>query len=304
MSVARCPFPPCQWQGEPLHYRVSPSSTDTNSVLPLHDVVGPHAWFGRCPGSSLYVPTSPDGARVIADTIPMFVRALNRRIAEHYRREVAAGPGPTIPPANESNLDRVLREVEERGGPPPPTTDGIVGLLRRHGPNVDPRARNEDYFPGRPADAPEPGPNDPPAALPAAAKDAEIVPLGGQMDNARDNLTAMIRAAGAAAGETVSGLAMIRGQIETAQSLLVATDVTAVQALSLMRVAVGADASGAPQAARDMVAMMNFGRTTMVGNADESVTWALDAAHNAITAAISRVMAAQQHAATYAAMPR
>lgn len=301
MTVVRCPFPPCYWEGEPPVRKLPiwdgprlVGSTETNSVLPIHEVVGPHEWFGRCPGSQLVVPVTARGAEVVQTALAAFVRALRGKVEQHYAKWDAQRP---------ETFDEILDKLRAGYEPPAPTTDGIADALLGKAHGVPP-STVPDYFPGRPADAPEPGPGDPPDTPPPAAAHADITPLGGAVDNARDNLTAMILAARASATSLIAELLAIRARVEQAQSALVAADMTAVQTLSLMRIAVGADLSGAPQVAQDMVAMTNFGRTTMVGNGVESVTWSLDATHNALTAAIARIQAGEANATAYAAMPR
>lgn len=284
-----CPFSPCGWFGEPIRQQARFGDPETNWVMPIHEVVGEGSWFGRCPGSMLIVPeVTSAGLAVLGSAHREYLkRKIERQRAEQQREAERAAAEPDGPVTL-------------------PNTSGIADLIRKGAARVDPRLGGDmdAYFPGRPADAPEPGPGDPPAPLPEAAEHATIVPLGGTMDNARSNLNALITLCASGLASTIEDLARVMGQIERAQSLLVNADETAKNAQQLIMVTVGTDSSNEPEPARNMKAMAALGRTTMSGSADQSVTWSLDAAHEAVTAAMNQFQAAKLAAEQYLAMPK
>lgn len=293
----RCPFPPCEWDEEPLRQQARFGSDEVNLVMPMHEVVGDDSWYGRCPGSMLIVPVlTPRGAAVIAEALPGFATRKHNRLTARIERARAEATAAEAAAAE--------------AGVPTKSVDGIAEMLLKHGPRVDPRLSNSDYFPGRPADAPEPGPDDPPDTLPAAAKDALIINLnkytGAEVhDSARDNLNSLVTLCVHNAAGVIEDLSRVQAAIERAQGMLAAADETAGNTRQLMTMTVGAQTdTGQPEPARTMVAMMALGHTTMVGNGDQSIKQSLAAALDAVAAAMNQVAAAKTAAEEYRGMPK
>jgi hypothetical protein len=153
-----CPWRPCAAMALPLPTRSDPYDASVITIVyPIHDVIGPASWFGRCPASQLIVSPglTPAGVAVLAAADEQYVRMLAERIArqpEHAHDELVGVSDETV-----SQL--------------------IGGKTLKTPPDV------ADYFPGRPADAPEPGIGDEPAApVPANVG-------GGQLGKAKDMST-------------------------------------------------------------------------------------------------------------------
>ena len=296
-----CPFPPCRWYGQAIEQQARFGDPETNHVIPIHDVKGDGFWFGRCPGSSLIVPNITDAGRsVIVDGMAAY-----ERMARERMQKTAEEAARNLPDRREgeSLMNYFIRRDGERV--PLPNTDGIADLIRKHGARVDPRVELNDYFPGRPGDPIEPGTGDD-QALPVPTH-ADVTPLGKagqQMDNAKDNLNALIAACGAGIDSYIEDLTRVLGQIELAQSLRAVADVTAMNTQQLMIVTLGTEQAGSPQAARDMIAMTRLSRTTLSGSGAQSVIQGLAAAHEAIAAALNQAQAARTNATAYLAMPK
>lgn len=112
----------------------------------------------------------------------------------------------------------------------------------------------DEFYPGRPADAPEPGPGEPPA---------ERVPLdiGGEhlgraaVDNARDQLRGLLNAVIEQSGQGQDTLAKATAMCDSIDAYRMAAEQATASASSLATVAVGSD-SNVPQAAHDMTAAL------------------------------------------------
>lgn len=299
-----CPFPPCRWYGPAIEQQARFGDPETNMVLPIHDVQGEAYWFGRCPGSQLVVPElTAAGEAVIRSAmaeyskrrLAMLARRVEQEKAEQAARELLKRrPG-------ESLIDYFART---EGPVALPNTEGIAELIRKHAARVDPRVDLEDYFPGRPADAPEPGVGDAPDM--PVPPNADVTPLGraGEMDNAKDNLNALIAACGASLDSYIEDLSRVLGLIERTQAMRVVANETVTNAQQLMIITLGSDPQGSPQPARDMIAMTRLSRTTLSGGGAQSVVLSLAAAHEAILAALNQANSARANATAYLAMPK
>jgi hypothetical protein len=186
-----CPFRPCRAFLFVEHR--APSSDRLNErvdVYPLHDVVGEHSWYGRCPGSSLLMPLSERGREVLADNMGYFERRLAERKLEAARLNI------TTEATREANE---AIEAEKRAG--------TLGHLDRPG---------EDYYPPRPSDTEEA--QDSGAAAALETPDVQGIPMGRNSvsDAMRDQTIALANLA-ATGAEQLGLIAM--GIVNLAQAL-------------------------------------------------------------------------------------
>lgn len=163
-----CPFSPCEAERVLIVHRTDPADeTKRVRVYPLHDVEGPASWFGRCPASMLIAPNlSSAGMGVLRDAMDQYRRMVNERYQAALEKE------QRVSEAIHDLIDHPER-YPDRVRPAPPSV--------------------EDYFPGRPADAPEPGAGEQPTApVPAGVWG---VRHGGANMSTREQHLALVNAA-------------------------------------------------------------------------------------------------------------
>jgi hypothetical protein len=151
------------------------------TVYPIHDVEGPASWLGRCPASQFIVPKLTQRAKQhLAESLA----AYERRLAENIRlaRMTAATAraraelDPLLPPG-QRKLGAVLGEdpfgnvIDLRTGDYVEPRPGARVGRRTHRPN-------DDYFPGRPGDPPEPGRGEKPGGSVPPGVDGESLGKG------------------------------------------------------------------------------------------------------------------------------
>jgi hypothetical protein len=258
---------------------VRPGSEDTETVVPIHEVVGDGSWFRRCPASGILV--HPGGA------IGTRARVVLRDGAEHFRRMSE----DRINARFVAEATAVPREAE----PLPTVMDGWLALEARSQQRQEP-PDVEDYFPGRPADAPGPGGGEAPDQ--PVPDNVTAIPYGGRpMDSMRDQLTALIDLAEQGftnCGDELTGIAEI---IDTTRNLLMRVGESSDAAMTIARAAVGM--SGAlPEPAQNML------------DAGAAARESVDAAMGALALLLERVetgrvqyIRAATEAAVYRAIP-
>jgi hypothetical protein len=140
-------------------HRTDPSDVSKMiTVYPIHDVEGPAAWFGRCPASQFIVPRLTDRAKQhLRESLASYGRQLVERL-ERAKPEATALRDDSLPDATWQQL---FRDVF-----------GSASPTKRSGRPED------DYFPGRPGDPPEPGRGERPGGSVPPGVDGESLGKG------------------------------------------------------------------------------------------------------------------------------
>lgn len=260
-----CPFPPCGASWVQLAERWD---------VPWHKPHGSAkgaAWLTQCPGSLMLYRF--DGTLITPD------REKLKRAISAYELAVAAIRAR----GHSGELDQTPPSMLPHGRPPDEAFGNVV------------------YFPGRPADAPEPGAGDPPAA--AVPPDVGGTSLTGR-DNSMSDRHALKALALVAANQLqqLGGvLDRITAEIAAAQSLSVAAEHQVHSAQVLVNRCVGTGA-GAPQPGQ-MMAEYTALATDVLTGPQGSVPASLSLALNRVETARTQVRLAETNARAYAAIP-
>lgn len=295
MPAIRCPFwPTCEAELSPIEQRRDAKTTDTEFVYPQHIIVGPESWYGICPASFFlitYVSWAPgyeltdDAKRVLADAGTRHSQMLVRRLTAEASKQAAP-----VDPRLREKLDAFAAgddQAFQRGRAPLTNPDR-------------PKRPHDEHFPGRPADAPEPGPGDAPA-------NRVPLDLGGgalgkaAMDDARNNLKAMTTLAIGQMEQTQDLLARLQEAIQTAEGLTVAAEHQARSAQALVTAAVGSG-SGMPPSAEGMAEQVTLAVST-IGDQGDGILPALRLAHRRVRDAFVQLGSAIENAKTYRNIP-
>lgn len=252
----RCPFhPPCEADLEPMIVHTGPEAHEFFRAYPQHQVVGDSSWFGQCPGSHIMI--FDDGhytetaMRVLEEASIAYNQHVLRRVAEF--RALQAAREMSV-----EELQRRIMHVE--------SDDPNVEIFRFGDTSDRPAPPNvEDFFPGRPADAPEPGPGEAPTALPPMDIGGGHLGRAG-MDNARDQLRGMISMTISAIDRAQAHVARIIASVEMIEGLAVTCETQADAALSLARASVGSD--NIPEEAQRMLAELTNAHRYATDSAD------------------------------------
>lgn len=257
-----CPWSHCAAMALPLTHRTDPRDTSVTAIVfPIHDVIGRSSWFGRCPASQLIIEPglTEAGRAVLAAADVQHARMLaereggrKRRIAEivHNMIDDVAGDDPMVA------ADGTRYKY------PPGTPEGYDERRKKRHLRVVPPDES-DYFPGRPADAPEPGTGEPPAEpVPANVGGG---PLGkAENMSSRDTLVAMIAATRTKIGETQEAVATCLSALEALEA---ASTLLGPSSESAVRLGVGAvgNSNDAPDDAVNMLHMLYGAKETASG---------------------------------------
>jgi hypothetical protein len=302
---------------------------------PVHDIVGQHAWYGRCPGGSVQMLRDGNVHGREHGRLAEEISAFYERYSEHIREETAAraerlravdsdvpeGPGEQWRTGDgdvPESVGRFLREQRQADLPPgmplgtrPLLADdaypegyeyedddvatetevaGFTGTGYSMG--AGPDRPVEEFFPGRPADAPEPGPGEPGAVTIAWDEPLSLTSLGKtHVDNARDQLRALLSMAVEQLAQTQDTLARASAQADGAGSLRAAAEQQLIAAEGLVAAAIGS-ASDLPQAAERlqeqiMVAKQSVADGDGIAGAVALLSDRLQVAHEQLSAAVS-----------------
>lgn len=205
-----CPFLMCGADIEPVTHRTDPyDETATVLVMPIHDVVGIGSWFGRCPASHLIVPGLTERGKL----------ELRKAFSSYMRQLLKRRPELGIPKG-------------EAGSPI--TGDGrLGGQIYPEPPHIT------DYFPGRPADAPEPGTGE--GAASPIPPTVSVTPLGraGDMSDARTEMRAHLAKAKQGAGEMQELTAILTNHLDDIAPVLKRLSDKHEETVTALRAAVG-----------------------------------------------------------------
>jgi hypothetical protein len=297
-----CPFPPCT-----AEWWIGGGHGQTIFEVPLHlpqGFEGADRYDLRCPGALLRPRLDgPDATPLyLPDDVELITRAYERHLLwlAKTHDEQAAERGAIDATLND--LDRRDRENEPPISPEPPPSAGAYmgGPLGRPADWERPR---EEYFPGRPADAPEPGPGDPPAGY--VPSGVEGIHLTGRdaMDNAHDTTKGLVLLAMAKMNETQGKLAGCAAALGGAVGLATMAEMEATAGNALVIAAVGTGA-GKPRSAEAMAEQMAVAVDTIMGEGHEggNLFNAIEIARIRVEAAAQQIAAALQQAEQYVAL--
>jgi hypothetical protein len=156
------------------------------------------------------------------------------------------------------------------------------------------------YFPGRPADAPEPGPGE------AAAQTVDYGNVAGHhlgrtaVENAHDTTRGLILLAIPRIEEAIGKLSGVVNALNGATGIATMAEIEATAANALVIAAVGTGA-GKPASAEQMAEQMALAIDTIMGP-DGNIFNAIEVAKIRVTAAIQSLTAALQKAREYVAL--
>jgi hypothetical protein len=282
----RCPFwPLCDADLTPIAQRKAPDTLELEYVYPRHEVVGEGSWYGTCPATSFLIigwpsprwRTTAAAGRVIVESSKRYLSML----AERGRWSPEA-PGGT------------------------PLTGEELGLTLGFGPgefqvpgSQTAPPETSDYFPGRPADAPEPGPGE---SVPPAPMDVGGGFLGrAEVDNSRDQLKGMVSMTISSIDRSQGHLARMIAAVEVIEGLAVTAETQSDATMALARAAVGGGGA-LPEPADRMLANLNLVRVR-VASADDGLLPALALLRGRLDAAQQTYTAAREAATDYLALP-
>jgi hypothetical protein len=181
--------------------------------------------------------------------------------------------------------------------PPTEGVDAVFGTVfgGDHGGRGNHRT-DDEYFPGRPGDAPEPGTGDAPAAIVPEGVHGVSRGKAAGMESARDQLIATTHLTIQAAGQAQEQCAAITVAIEELDGRVLADLIEKIEAAQVMAsAAVGASGAGSlPESAERMTANLAAARSTA-----EDVQAALQLATVRIAAVHGSLAAAVDNATTY-----
>jgi hypothetical protein len=275
-SPMPCPWGHCFAMALPLTHRTNPTDPrEMVKVYPMHDVVGTNSWFGRCPASQLMVPViTPAGRAVLMAADAQYARMLAERINKKVGR---------LSPKDRERLERAADEADRRyreTKPEPPHRD--------------------DYFPGRPADEPEPGIGEQPAKKLPLTQIGQHLGKAEQMST-REQHIEMIAAARRAIGEAEEKLAMALAALEQLEKVTSTLPPGVTAAHALVHAAVGGS-EALPESGIAMRANITAALDTVGG--DGSLTQSVALVRSRISALASQLRAASSAGETYAAIPK
>lgn len=283
-----CPFPPCT-----AEWWVGGGHGQTIFEVPLHlpqGFEGADRYDLRCPGALLRPRLDgPDATPLyLPDDVELITRAYERHLLwlAKTHDEQAAERG-TIDTTLD-DLDRRDRENEPPISPEPPPTAGtyIGGPLGRPADWERPR---EEYFPGRPADAPEPGPGDPPAGY--VPSGVEGIHLTGRdaMDDSHAATVGLTRLALQQHAQAQEALSVVTELLERATAMA-ATAETHVQSANALVIGAVGTGAGKPAPAEALAEQTALAVDTLSGTQGGNL-------HNAINLAKIRAETAHQQIA-------
>jgi hypothetical protein len=265
-----CPYPPCKaewWIG------VEPGAVFVS--IPLHKPEGFEGaeWYTlRCPGALGLV--TPEGE------LNVQTAGVVNRAYEHYMLALA------------HHREKAEREAEAERGKTAPHIGFPVGRP------VDPNRPADQWFPGRPADAPEPGPGE-------AHPQVEIGTghhLGrAAVDNAHDTTKGLVILAMAKMRESQGKLAGCAAALNGSIGIATMAEIEATAGNTLVIAAVGTGA-GKPRPAEAMAEQMAMAIDTIMGPNGGNIFNAIEVARIRVETASQQLTAAISQAEQYVAL--
>jgi len=228
----------------------------------------------RCPGA---VQTLKGDGDEPTDLDPPAVEQMNRAYETHLIRLAT----------EREQAERAAEAEQGRAGP-------HIGFPV--GRPVDHERSTDMYFPGRPADAPEPGPGEPHPQV----EIGQGHHLGrAAVDNSHDTTRGLVQLAIPRMEEAIGKLAGCVNTLNGATGIATMAEIEATAANALVIAAVGTGA-GKPAAAEAMAEQMAMGVDTIMG--EDNVFNAIEVGKIRVTAAIQQLTAAVEQARQYVAL--
>lgn len=267
-----CPFPPCT-----AEWWVGREPGQTRFPVPFHmpqGFEGAERYELRCPGA---VQTLKGDGDEPTDLDPPAVEQMNRAYETHLIRLAT----------EREQAERAAEAEQGRAGP-------HIGFPV--GRPVDHERSTDMYFPGRPADAPEPGPGEPHPQV----EIGQGHHLGrAAVDNSHDTTRGLVQLAIPRMEEAIGKLAGCVNALNGATGIATMAEIEATAANALVIAAVGTGA-GKPAAAEAMAEQMAMGVDTIMG--EDNVFNAIEVGKIRVTAAIQQLTAAVEQARQYVAL--
>lgn len=273
-----CPFPPCT-----AEWWVGRQPAQTHFPIPFHmpqGFEGSARYDLRCPGTAHTV--SGDGDEP-SDLPAPSVEAMTRAYEYHLLRLA------------------VEREREQR------QSDAERAKAQHHlgfpvGRPVDHEQSTDMYFPGRPADAPEPGPGEAPAQHVDYGNVAGHHLGRAAVENAHDTARGLVLLAIPRMEEAIGKLTGVMHALNGAIGITTMAEIEATAANALVIAAVGSGA-GKPTSAERMAEQMVLAIDTIMGvTRPGNIFNAIEVAKIRVTAAIQQLTAAVSKAREYVAL--
>lgn len=270
-----CPFPPCT-----AEWWVGREPGQTRFPVPFHMPQGFEGADGyelRCPGAVQTLKGEGDEPNELD---PPAVEQMDRAYETLLIRLA-------------TERERAERAAEAEQAKQHPHIGFNVGRkpnLSQHG--------TEMYFPGRPADAPEPGPGEAPAQPVEIGQGHHLGRAA--MDNAHDTTRGLVQIAIPRMEEAIGKLSGCVNALNGATGIATMAEIEATAANALVIAAVGTGA-GKPAPAEQMAEQMALAVDTIMGP-DDNIFNAIELAKIRVTVAIQQLTAAVEQARQYVAL--
>lgn len=189
-------------------------------------------------------------------------------VAEFWRRRgwTAEGPPPGYPLGErEPGPPDAYPDNLEQGDDEWPTPSELAEFNAGDGMLLGdaPSRPVDEYFPGRPADAPEPGPGESPGTHVPMDAPLDLTPIGRTaVDNARDQLRGLLAAVIDQVGQGQDTLAKATAMTDSVEAYRMATGQAVQSAETLVTVALGS-ATDVPQPAENLRAAVISAKTML-----------------------------------------
>jgi hypothetical protein len=269
----QCPFVPCTYS---THVGLAPGQEHV--AVPFHQGEGgAHVtWIveaGVCPGTGIVIDLTNDGRPRGADAEKMI-----KAYSDYRKRLVAARDAAAA-------ARKKLREQS-------PFIGGPVGRP------VDWERPRGEYFPGRPADAPEPGQGEAPSAPVPTGVEGHHLSGRDAVDDSHAATVGLTRLALQQHGQAQEALSVVTELLERATAMAAVAETHVQSANSLVISAVGTGA-GKPAAAEQMAEQTALATDTMSSSDGGNLHNAINLAKIRAETAHQQIAAATAHGQAY-----
>lgn len=278
----RCPFwPNCEAELSPVGQLAVIGSDEIEYVYPIHDVEGPGSWFGRCPASSFLITYLPNGQYRLTNAAANWLAAQGQLYARWLVQRTAKQNAERPPAA--SSVEQVIAWMAGDDRIPMPSADR-------------PERPREESFPGRPADAPEPGAGEEPAAPVPTGVGGDHFTGRGMSDSSHSTTRGLAELAVNQMGVTQDLLSRMTNALDEVETLAVAAEqqVRSVQGLVVACVGTG---QRAPESGERMAEQTALAVDTIAGN--DNILGAVRVAKARVDAAFSQIHSAAENGRAY-----
>jgi len=269
-----CPFPPCT-----AEWWVGREPGQTRFPIPFHmpqGFEGAQRYELRCPGAVLTVRGDGDEPNELDAPSNEIIN----RAYEHHLIQLAI------------EHERAERQAEAERGKQAPHLGYPVGRP------VDFERSTDMYFPGRPADAPEPGPGEAPSQ-PVDFGNVAGHHLGrSAVENAHETTKGLARLAVVELGKTQDVLSSVTDALDAAEAQGVAAEALIHASSALVKAAVGTGAN-TNAAGEQMAEQTALAKATIGGENADNIQVAIQLAKIRVELAVQQIAAAVTKANEY-----